>query len=404
MRVASRPSVHVRTAGRVARRMGGVALDVVDTGRRTYDFARPLYGQDACVGHFERARLIGAAGTDELLLTLFRQMRTPDDETIAATLVESKALAGHLGEIGVLADPASFHVAPSVPDLEWKSRAVAGRQFEHVTFRSPYHPPDSIPGATRYAEQTGNELAHAWVLRHSDPAPWVVCVHGAGMGDAIVDLALFRAGTFHRNGFNVAITVLPHHGPRGAGRMQLAFPSVDLVANLHGASQAIADVRAVLAYIAARGERAALYGISLGAYIAAGVAALEPSLAAVIVGIPVVVMADLFQTHAARQHAENEAYMGLYEHAHDLEAVTSPISLGLPATSVRRIYAGRADRLVRPDQVARLVEHWELEDAHWYTGGHIGFMTTRSVRHWLGEALLDAGVARREKGQVVAEA
>jgi pimeloyl-ACP methyl ester carboxylesterase len=382
--------------------MGRVAFDFMDTGRRTYDFARPLYRREAPIGRFERARLITAAGADELMLTLFRQRRTPDHEEIATTLAEARTLVEYLDHAGVLTDSTIYHEAPRVPDLEWRSRAIAGRRFEHVTFRSPYAPGASVPGAARYAEHTGNEIAHVWMLRRQSPAPWVVCVHGAGMGDPMVDLALFRAAALHREGFNVAIPVLPHHGPRGAGRFQLAFPSADLVGNLHGAAQAIADVRAVLAYIAARDEPAALYGISLGGYIAAAVASLETSLSAVIVGVPIVAMADLFRTHASRRYVDDEALVGLLECARELEAVTSPVRLGRPVTTIRRIFAGRADRLVRPDQVEKLAEHWGVGDVTWYSGGHIGFMTSAAARRCLSEALLDASIARRDNGHIVA--
>ena len=64
------------------------------------------------------------------------------------------------------------------------------------------------------------------------------------------------------------------HGPRGAGRFEVAFPSEDPTKNFHAASQAIADVRALLAYIDSCHERSVLYGISLGAYVAGAVAAL----------------------------------------------------------------------------------------------------------------------------------
>jgi pimeloyl-ACP methyl ester carboxylesterase len=398
--ITASPVAHV---GRMIRRAGGVALDVVDVGRRTYEYARPLGSAEPPIPAGDRARLIAAAGADELLLTFMRQALIPDEEDpFAASAEELPALVDHLEAAGVFADPASFHEPPRVPELEWTSRAVIGRPYEHVTFRSPYAPAASVPGATRYARQTDNAIAHAWVVPQEMPAPWVVCVHGAGMGDPLVDLVLFRAHALHRQGFNVALTVLPHHGPRGVGRFRGAFPGVDLVTNLHGASQAIADVRAVLAYVATRGEPTALYGLSLGGYVAAAVAALEPSLCAAIVGIPVVDLSGLMRSHTPRQHARDPRFLEMFEHAAALEAVTSPIRLGRPAAPVRRIYAGRADRLVRAEQIVPLVEHWGLDDATWYTGGHLGFMTSPTTRRCLDDALVDAGLACRRDGDVVA--
>jgi pimeloyl-ACP methyl ester carboxylesterase len=390
--------------GGAVKRAGDAAIDLFGIGRRTCDYARPLRSAEPPVSAADRARLIGAAGADEVVITLMRQALTPGGEdAFAAGEAEVPALLEHLEREGALADPASYHEAPHVPDLEWTTRSVLGRTFEQVTFRSPYAPPPSVPGATRYAEQTGNSTAHAWVLRQTSRAPWVVCVHGAGMGDPLVDLMLFRARALHSRGFNVAIAVLPHHGPRGLARFNGSFPSVDVVSNLHGASQAIADVRAVLAYITARGEPAALHGLSLGSYVAAGVAALEPTLSAVVVGVPVVNLARIMRTHTPENRTREPRYVEVFEHAIALEGVTSPIRLGLPATKVRQIYAGRADRFVPTDQVLELVEHWDLDDAAWYTGGHLGFMTTPTSRHCLDDALVEAGLAhRQDDGDMVA--
>lgn len=397
----SRPGV---LFARAIRRIGGAVADAVDVVWRTVDFARPLYARGSEVPHCRRAGLVGAAAADELLLAGFRQLRAPDDAAFATSRAEARNLLEHLDRTGVLAEPVRYHTAPAAPDLEWRIRDIAGRRFEHATFSSPYAPDASVPGAARYAEHTGNEIAHVWMLRQSYSAPWIVCVHGAGMGDPIVDLVLFRAAALHREGFNVAIPVLPHHGPRGAGRFEIAFPSDDAAVNLHGASQAIADVRAVLAHIAARRESAILTGISLGGYVAAAVAALEPSLAGVIAGVPVVSLAELLRTHAPPRFAHHERFAELVADARALEVVTSPIHLGHPATPIRRIWAGRADRLVRPDQVERLAEHWGVDHPTWYSGGHLGFFAAPSVRRCIREALADTGFAPHRAERVVVAA
>jgi hypothetical protein len=396
------PAIGTRLS-QVLRRTGGAAVDLAGIGPRTCAYARPLGAATPSLSAADRARMVAAAGADELVLTLMRQLHVPaGDDAFSDAERDVSALLEHLDRTGVLADPASYHEVPRVPDLEWSSRAVIGRAFEQATFHSPYDPGPTVPGGARYAEQTGNAIAHAWIVPQDEPAPWVVCVHGAGMGDPLVDLVLFRAHALHRQGFNVAIAVLPHHGPRGVARFEGAFPSVDVVANLHGAAQAIADVRAVLAWIAERGEPAALHGVSLGGYVAAGVAALEPSLRAVVVGVPVVNLARLMRTHTPQANAEDPHFVEMFDRAAALEAVNSPVRLGRPATRVRRIYAGRADRFVPTDQVGELVRYWGMDDADWYTGGHLGFMTSSSVRRCLDDALVEAGLARRHDGDLVA--
>jgi pimeloyl-ACP methyl ester carboxylesterase len=235
-------------------------------------------------------------------------------------------------------------------------------------------------------------------------APWVVCLHGAGMGDPLADMFAFRAAHLHSCGFNVAIPVLPHHGPRGAGRVEVAFPTDDPAVNLHAAAQAIADVRALLSYITTCEEPAMLFGISLGAYVAAAVAALEPTLTGVIVGVPVVDISDLMRTHAPSRFLHHPRFADFCTIAQQLEGVTSALALPAPVQSplTRSIWAGRADRLVRPSQVRRLIARWGDPQVCWYAGGHMGFVAARSVRRHISRALVDAGIAEVREGRLTA--
>lgn len=243
---------------------------------------------------------------------------------------------------------------PGRPSSPGSSGSVGHVRFQHASFPTAYVPSDSVPGVDRFRAQTGNRTAHAWILTHERPAPWIVCVHGAGMGDPLADIFAFRAGALHRAGFNVAIPVLPHHGPRGAGRFAVGFPTDDPTLNFHGAAQAIADVRAVLVTIEQRNEPAMLLGISLGSYVAAAVAALEPSVRGVVIGVPVVDLSALLRQHAPGRFVRHPLFEALCEVSRSLESYSSALVLPLPTTRIRRIWAGRGDRLVPPDQVERI--------------------------------------------------
>jgi len=381
------------------RRLGTVGSDLVAAVWRTFQFARTLGSE----GNLKQATLVAAAASDEFLLACFQQLHAPvDNDAFALTLGEAHDLINYLERREIFAKHELWHPSPKPAVLIESARRAAHVSFSHATYRSPYTPEDEVPGATRYAKHTGNEIGHVWLLRQTRPAPWVVCVHGAGMGDPLVDIAAFRAQSLRAAGFNVAIPVLPHHGPRGAGRFTLAFPSDDPAGNFHGASQAIADVRALLAYIAARGEPTILFGLSLGAYVAAAVAALEPSITGVILGVPVVDIPELLRTHAPARFARHPRFGDLCELANHLDPVTSPLGYPPPATPVRRIWAGRADRLVRPEQVQRLVDHWNTPPVSWYQGGHLGFFGAPSVRRCVSDALVEAGVARSTHDRLVA--
>jgi pimeloyl-ACP methyl ester carboxylesterase len=395
-----------RVAG-IGRRVWTIGDDLADAASRTVAYARGL-GRDpdtAADSVLRRVGLTAAAAADELLLATFRQLRAPTgDEGLTSNLEEAAGLVAYLDRNGLLATPEKFHRAPPPAVMEVRMRRVGGTRFGHATYASPYSPDADIPGATRFARDTDNHVVHAWILRQTVRAPWVVCLHGAGMGDPLADMFAFRAAHLHSCGFNVAIPVLPHHGPRGAGRFEVAFPSDDLAVNLHAAAQAIADVRALLSYITMCEEPATLFGISLGAYVAATVAALEPTLTGVIVGVPVVDISDLMRTHAPSRFLHHPLFDDFYAIAQQLEGVTSALALPAPAQSsrTRSIWAGRADRLVRPSQVRRLIEHWGDPKVCWYAGGHMGFLAARSVQRHISNALVETGVAEDRKGRLAA--
>ena len=387
------------------RRLWTIWADLVDAATRTFGYALAIGREPDSDGVLGRVGLTTAAAADELLLATFRQLRAPtSDEGLASTLEEAAGLVAYLDRNGVLAAPETFHRAPPAAVMDVRMRRVGRTRFGHATYPSPYRPDPHIPGAARFARDTDNHVVHAWMLRQTVRAPWVVCLHGAGMGDPLADLFAFRAAHLHRCGFNVAIPVLPHHGPRGAGRFEVAFPTDDPAVNLHAATQAIADVRALLSFIARGEEPVALFGISLGAYVAAAVAALEPTLAGVIVGVPVVDIADLMFTHAPSRFLHHPLFADFCTIAQQLEGVTSALALPAPVPSpkTRSIWAGRADRLVRPTQVRRLAAYWDNPDVCWYAGGHMGFLTAPSVQRHISRALVDAGIGEDRHGRLAA--
>ncbi len=347
------------------------------------------------------ARLGVAAVIDEALLTTFQIIRSPPHpDDFARHLDDARTLLEFQHRAPSGTDPAEYHVRPGPAAFSGVERRVGHVRFQHASYPSTYDPPESVPGAERYRVQTENRTAHAWILAHDRPAPWIVCVHGAGMGDPLADIFAFRAGALHRAGFNVAIPVLPHHGPRGAGRSTVGFPTDDPTLNFHGAAQAIADVRAVLVAIEQRHEAAMLFGISLGGYVAASVAALEPSVRGVVVGVPVVDLAALLRRHAPERFARHPLFEQLCDVSESLERYSSPLALPVPATGIRRVWAGRGDRLVRPDQVDRIVARWGDAPTYWYEGGHMGFLGRRRVRSYTRDAIVDAGLGEVRRGRL----
>ena len=109
------------------------------------------------------------------------------------------------------------------------------------------------------------------------------------MGTPNIDLSLFHAQWLHEElGLNVLLPVQPLHGRRRRGSPKgTTYPAGDLLDNVHGAAQAVWDVRRALSWIRSQDPdaRIGLTGVSLGGYVGALVASLDPDLACAILGV-----------------------------------------------------------------------------------------------------------------------
>ena len=301
------------------------------------------------------------------------------------------------GRRGWMKKPAGFFPAPPVPtDVSIRSFTTRNRTHERISFESGYTPHPGEPGADRWMSYTGNTREHALMLRHPEPRPWLVCVHGTEMGRAGLDLALFRAWHLHTDlGLNVILPVLPMHGPRAKGLPKGAvFPGEDVMDDVHGTAQAVWDVRRVLAWIRAQqpGARIGLNSISLGGYITGLVASLDDDLTCAILGVPPSNLVDLLGRHSGL--GKGDPRQTTLDLAAPIGRMVSPLSLQPKVTQEGRfIYAGVADRIVHPrQQVLQLWEHWGRPDIGWYHGGHTGFFEARPVQRYVDAALVQSGL------------
>ena len=265
-----------------------------------------------------------------------------------------------------------------------------------MSFDSGYTPHPGEPGAQRWRSYPGSRREYAMVLRHSEPRPWLVCVHGTEMGRAGMDLTLFRAWHLHSDlGLNVVLPVLPMHGPRAKGLPRGAvFPGEDVMDDVHGTAQAVWDVRRILAWIRSQqpDARIGITGISLGGYIAALVASLDDDLTCAILGVPPSNLVDLLGRHSGLPADDpRRITIGL---AQPIGQMISPLSLQPRVQPQGRfIYAGVADRIVHPrQQVMGLWEHWGRPEVGWYHGGHTGFFEAKPVQRYIDAALVASGL------------
>ncbi len=298
---------------------------------------------------------------------------------------------------GWLDHPAGFFAAPPTPtDVAIRSFTNRGRSHERLSFDSAYRPYEGEPGRERWLSYGGNRREYALMLRHREPRPWLVCVHGTEMGRVGLDLTLFRAWHLHEDfGLNVMLPVLPMHGPRARGLPKGAvFPGEDVMDDVHATAQAVSDIRQVLAWIRAEqpDARIGLNSISLGGYIAALVASLDDGLTCAILGVPPANLVSILGRHAGL--GVEDPRRKTLELAEPIGRMISPLSLEPQVPPEGRfIYAGVADRIVHPrEQVLQLWEHWGRPDIGWYHGGHTGFFQARPVQRFVDAALVQSGL------------
>jgi len=295
---------------------------------------------------------------------------------------------------GWLADPSSYHrTPPPIQTVSERAARVAHWSFTELAFESGWAPTFEEPGRSRWLGYEANRTAHARLLRHPGaPRPWVVCVPGYRMGRASVDLAGFRAQWLHRTlGLNVAIFVMPFHGPRTVGRRGGdGYLSGDFLDTIHAQAQAVWDLRRLVGWLRREGAPAvAVYGVSLGGYTAALLAALEADLDRVVLGIPAACFLDLARVNVPPALLRTAEWLGFpLAQIEQVLRVVSPLAMPPRVPRDRRfLYAGVADRLAPAHQAWELWRHWERPRIVWYQGSHVSFVLEPAVRTLLEEAL-----------------
>jgi hypothetical protein len=322
-----------------------------------------------------------------------RMPRRADYERVGAEVAEARAV---METHGWLDDPGSYHRRP--PPLQYpaiSSGWALGRAYERLWWPSGFEPGEGLPGRDRWQGFAANRTASAWVLRRRDrPRPWVVCVHGFGMGSAFMDLVGFRAGHLHDAlGINVAGIVLPVHGARKPSRFSgEEFLGFDVMNYVHGLSQAVWDLRRLLGWVRSQDPTGVgLFGVSLGGYVSALCAAVEAELDLVLAGIPVTDLMGLMI-----HHAPHHVHLRALEHgvldgtAQSVARVISPLAMPVAVPHrARAIFAGLGDRLVPVEQPHRLWEHWEQPETCWFPGNHLGYLWSGKVWDFVDRVLTE---------------
>lgn len=271
-----------------------------------------------------------------------------------------------------------------------------GRRFGapawDLSWSSEYAP---LCGETRdrYLCCVRNRRAAARVLSDPrSPRPTVVLLHGYLGGPHPIEERVWPIRRVLERGLDVALAVLPHHGPRRPrtpGRP--AFPDNDPRLTVEGFRQAVHDVRGLVAWLLERGAPAVgVMGMSLGGYTAALLATLEPRLS---FAVPLVPLASVADFARERRMLTGDAREQLMQHVllERIYRVVSPLHRPpLVPPEGRLVLAAAHDGICPPSHAERIAEHWQVS-LHRFYGSHIlqlgrrrGFAALEAMLEGLG--------------------
>lgn len=322
-------------------------------------------------------RLGVAAAVDALLATPVPLLSSlGSSENYADATAELDAAVGYYDGAGWLDDPRLRHRRPNAPsrvEIE-----PASPELEVAWFDSEWRPEPGEPGAERWATFRANERVPVRLLRHpGGPRPWLVAVHGQGMGRPS-DINMLRVRHLHEVlGINVALPVLPLHGPRSCGFSPSRQFASNIFAtnNVLGLTQSVWDIRRLLQWL--REDQQApsigLLGVSLGSYVANLLSTLEGELAGLVAVVPTSDLAASMRDAVPVTPAKRRMHRRVHDDRSTLvHRVVSPLAGPCLVPHQRRhIVAGQVDRIAPPRGAAQLWQHWEEPSIAWCPRGHV---------------------------------
>jgi len=284
-----------------------------------------------------------------------------------------------LEERGALADPSRLFDLPlELPTVERKPVGFWGLpRCESIRFES--RPPFAFPEAfaTAVRDDGGrNRATRTYLWRAGGRGrPAVICIHGYRGGFPPLDGRAFGVSSLAGAGLDVALATLPLHGaraPRGTSSGQLFLN--DPLRTIEAVVQGVSDLRRLARWLRAEGAPSVgVTGMSLGGYMTALLASIEPELEFAVPVIPVASFADILWQRAGMrgEHADARAAGIDLALLRRLFSPHCPLShRPLIAPNRRLIVAGEADRIVPPEHAAALAAHWQAP-IEWFPGGHL---------------------------------
>ena len=293
---------------------------------------------------------------------------------------------------GWLEQRAAYHRDPRLPTTSGRprERPRAGLRthdvLERVGALSPRSPVGPVAGARWPSHRTRLGVPGP------GPGPQVlgrVRPRVRDGAEGVIDLRAFRATELHRMGINVAVVVLPLHGPRASGRVRGEdLMTIDMVDSMHGMAQATSDTRRSSPGAGIRRCRAGR-GHGPVARRPRRLSRRLPRPPSSAASSPGCRWSTCPTCSVGTARLPSPSGRGIRGAGVATRCTTSsrrwPWAARWPRS--RYIYAGLGDRMSTFGQARRLWLHWERPGARHVPGGHMGFFWSNSVKELVAEAM-----------------
>jgi hypothetical protein len=279
-------------------------------------------------------------------------------------------------------DPAKVFSPPPAP-IPVHSRPAEGLEdigghVELLRFQSPFEPlhPDL---AARFRAATDNAVARAQHWRHDNVArATLITIDGFGASPDRLNTSFFGLRESFGEGWDILMFTPPFHGGRQSGRSPFNGAELFMSGFAHLAEamlQAVCDLRVIIDYLERTGvPRIGVTGLSLGGYITALLAEVDPRLdfaipQTTITHIPTLVT-DRFPAGAGTRLPAwaNQLPGDLIDRS---AALHSPLNYPVLLERDRLLLIGEAgDPVSPPAQTTALWQHWGQPELHWFPEDH----------------------------------
>jgi hypothetical protein len=266
---------------------------------------------------------------------------------------------------------------PPLAPIRVAQRAIDGGAIVTRRMPSRYLPFHPIADEEPCAANETIWMEH-WVHEPGPRRATMLALHGFTMGRPHIDAHVLMLERWFRLGLDIVQLTLPFHGARASADCRYSgerFASWHVGRLNEAVRQSVHDTLAVRRWLAAESNApVGVLGMSLGGYVTALLAALEPTLAFAIPVAPAVCLADLPTRLFAYSRAGRTGTPPPMTRR-ELQRAYRPHSpltypLALPRERVLMVGA-RGDGVTPFTQAHALWKHWQHPSAVWFSGGHV---------------------------------